>query len=443
MIMKKFVTILITLCMLVSMLPLAIHAETTVTNLLTAESLVHSVARDGGQTCTGTFNADGTMTASNGDVNDAVFLTDLYVAEGKHVYIEATAKFEGTAWGIMFTESGKDAPFEKWCCLNIDAGYNSRLFCQNCATSTNLPFEPQVPFADARDGQYHTLGLEILADGTMKVYLDNVMHTYLDKASFKGGTVGINTCRANVTFKSFTIQEGAPTHTTVRPAPRALEFSSTTNLLDENVLKHQTSDVRFTFADGKMAAEYAGGDRAIMSDIFVNPGDHVYIEATATITSGSAWGIMLSTASAERPFDGWFCLNVDHYKSRIFSPNSNCDVATPLDYFHFDENNGEGKEVTLALEITPDGTFYLTCNGVTYASNKATQWSGAYVGLMSWDAAVEFTSATFNVVKGLKVEEPDPTPDPAPTGDIVLIALAASAVAILPAVIILKKKERV
>ena len=477
--MKKITALLITLCMLLSLLPLAVHAAATPTNLLTAEKLPHHIARDNGQICTGNFNADGSMSAPNGGTNDAVFLTDRYIAKGEHVYIEVTAKINsGLAWGIFFTETGKENPFDKWYCLNIDTSMQaSRMFFINSAARHNLPYEPQITLQEARDGQYHTLGVEILADGTMKLYMDGVMHTYLSKASFEGATLGIMTCRSDMEFKSFTIQEGAPTHTADRPAPRKLDFASTTNLLDENVLKHQTSDNRFTIADGKMTANRAGGDRAIMSDIFVKPGDHVYIEATAKITDGNAWGIILGEASAERPFDRWICLNasVDVYKSRIFAPNAHCNVATPLEHFYFDEAMARGNEVTLALEITPDGTFYMTCNGVTFEEKQATVWEGGYVGLMTWEANIEVTKATLNVVcdhktteivgqkeatesdpgytgdkvcsdcekvleKGTDIPKLEPSPE---TGDATILVFVAVILSLASAVILSKKRKSV
>ena len=83
--MKKFTTILLTLCMLLSLLPVAVFADAAPTNLLTAEKLPHHIARDAGQSCTGIFNEDGTMTAPNGNTNDAVFLTDVTVSKGDHV----------------------------------------------------------------------------------------------------------------------------------------------------------------------------------------------------------------------------------------------------------------------------------------------------------------------------------------------------------------------
>ncbi|MBQ8287831.1 MAG: hypothetical protein IJX76_03570 [Clostridia bacterium] len=417
--MKKFTTILIILCMLLSLLPMAVHAEAAPTNLLAADKLVHHITADAGQTCDGTFNADGTMTAANKDANDAAFLTDLVINKGEHVYIEVTAKItDGLAWGIFLSESGKDNAFDKWFCLNVDTDRcNTRLFLVNTKTQSGIdyflgtdnPTWSHIYFPNARDGEYHTLGLEILADGTMKLYLDGEMHTYLDKASFEGATLGLMTCRADVQFKSFSIREGAPTRTTVRnTAPRTLEYSSTTNLLSSDVLKYTSGNGGFTIADGKMTAARSGGDRAILSDIFVKPGDHVYIEATGKITDGNAWGIMLAETDKTNPFgSGWVCINasVDVFKTRIFCVNAACNVNQPIDPYWFDPSIARGEDLTLGLEITPDGTFYLTCNGVCFAENKATVWNGGYVGLMTWEAGVEFTSATYNVVSGVALPE--------------------------------------
>lgn len=440
--MKKFVTILITLCMLVSMLPLAIHAKTTKTNLLSSDVLVHKGGADGNWEF-----QNGKLVAANKDINDTCLLSEIKIEKGKHVYLEATAVLnEGMAWGIMLSESSDGNPFEKWSCLNIDTEQmNSRMFFINTATKHGTPYgDPSIGFVNANDGKPHTLGLEILENGAMKLFLDGGMHTDLSNASFEGATVGLMTCKGSITCTSFTLTEGAPTGTTAYGVPRKLKMESTTNLLDANVLKHSTAGDFFRIADGKMTTNGRGdGDRAIMSDIFVNKGDHVYIEATGKMIEGGAWGLMFSTKNPaeQNPFDGWFCMNVDGYKSRIFSPNSGYDVASPREFYYLSDSLGNNVDVTLAVEITPDGTFYLTCNGVTYAAKKSENWNGAYIGLMTWNSNVEFSSATYSVVEGL--DEGEPTPPPATTGDTVVIALAVAAVAILPVAFIWKKKERV
>ena len=408
--MKKIITILITLCMILTAIPMTAHADAvTVTDLLSADKLTHKINSDNW-----TFNNDGTMTAPNRDLDDAAYMTDYKIEKGDHIYVEATAKFEGTAWGIIFAENNVNDPFGTgWFCLNIDTDmYSSRLFFINSLSNSGADYYPadklgpHVYFSDARDGQYHTLGLEILSDGSMKMYLDGEMHTYLENANFQGATIGIMTCRANATYSSFTVQEGAPTHTTVRDTtPRELEYSATTDLLSSDVLKYTSGNGSFAFDNGKMTASRSGGDRAIISDIFVNPGDHVYIEATAKITDGNAWGIILAEKDKTNPFGtGWVCINasVDVFKTRIFCVNARCNVNNPEPYW-FDSSIAGNTDITLGLEITPDGTFYLTCNGVRYAEQKATIWEGGYVGLMTWEAGAEFTSATYNVVSNVVI----------------------------------------
>ncbi len=472
--MKKFTTLLLTLCMLLCLVPLAVHADTPkTTDLLSADVLTTPIWRDGVE---GSWSfQDGKLVATNQEINDAALMSNIQLEKGKHLYIEATATLDaGMAWGIIFAESGADKPFDNWFCLNMDTDQmNSRLFFINTASKHGTPYgDPSIGFVDAADGKPHTLGLEILADGSMKMYLDGGLHTELPSASFEGATVGIMTCRGSITCTSFTVTEGAPSNVKPYGTPRQLEFSSTTNLLDANVLKYSTAEGFYQIADGKMTTNgRGGGDRAIMSDIYVAKGDHVYIEATGKITEGGAWGLMFSTKKPgeQNPFDGWFCMNVEGYRSRIFSPNSGYDVATPRDFYYLNAGLGNNVDVTLGMEITPDGTFYLTCNGVTYAVKKSENWNGAYIGLMTWESAVEFTAATFSTVKSLKPEttepdttpvEPDTTPaqpdttpvepdtapvtpetQPAQTGDTVWFAAAGLCLSIALAAVCLKKRE--
>ncbi len=448
--MKKITSILLTLCMLLCLLPMAVQAQSAnTTNLLTEEKLTKKV-NDGNWTFEGSE-----LKASNKNFNDSAYLTDYKIEKGSHVYVEATAKYDGLAWGIMFTEN-PDNPFGNWFCLNIDGDrYDSRMFFIGTAANSGTPYQPEISMPNARDGAYHTLGLEILADGSMKLYLDGELHTELKDAKFEGATVGLMTCRADATFKSFTMQNGAPTHTKVMDrTPRDLEYTSTTNLLSSDVLKYAAGNSQFTIADGKMSANRGGGDSAILSDIQVKPGDHVYIEATGKVTDGNAWGIILA-ADKNNPFANWICLNVsvDVYKSRIFAPGSDCDVASPYEYFYFDTSNARNEEITLGLEITADGTFYLTCNGVTFAEKKTETWNGAYLGLMTWESAVEFTSASYNVVKGLKEEAPPtvtpttpptekPTTPPV-TGDSLTVVVLIAVVSVCGAVLTVKKRKSI
>lgn len=182
----------------------------------------------------------------------------------------------------------------------------------------------------------------------------------------------------------------------------------------------------------------------------MKPGEHVYIEATAKITDGNAWGIFFTESGVDNPFGNWFCLNasVDVYKSRIFTVNSACNVATPCDLFYFDSSIARNEEITLGLEITADGVFYMTCNGVAFAESKPTTWNGGWLGLMTWESAAEFTSAKLYTVEGLHKDPAPTTPDPtipeAPKTGSALIPLAVMAVSAsvgLAALSVKKRKE--
>ncbi len=410
--MKRIITLIITACMLLTLIPMASHAETSQTrNLLTDSSVTWKlVDRDNKG---GTYSLEnGVFTAPNKNSNDVAYLTNVKIEKGQHVYIEATATIdEGMAWGILFTETPDGNPFDKWFCLNIDTDQmNSRMFFAGSAAAHGTPYgEPSIGFPNARDGKAHTLGVEILESGAMNMYLDGGLYCDLPNAKFEGATLGFSTCKSSTTFSSFTVKEGAPENVTAYGVPRELEFESTTNLIDSNVLKHSTHADFYKIEGGKLVTNgFGGGDRAIMSDIKVEKGDHVYIEATGKVIGDrGAFGLMFTTKSPTEPFANWFCMNVDGYRSRIFSPSSGYDVAEPREFYYLDDTLGRNVDVTIGMEITPDGTFYLTCNGTTYCEKKSENWNGAYIGLMTWDAEAEFSNATYSVVKGLKPATPE------------------------------------
>ncbi len=424
--MKKLSAIFLVLCILLSVMPLAVSAESATTDLLPLVNLGDATL------------ADGVMTAPNRG-GDTAYLTDIYIEKGRHVYVEATVTMTDGAWGLLFSESGAGNPFGNWFCMNFNVRErNSRLFFINSAANTGVDgfWEASIAVSEAQDGQPHTLGLEILESGAMKLYRDGKLVSELPNANFNGATLGLMTWEGGMTCTSFTMKEGAPDITEKAGTPRELEYISTTNLLDASVLTHPSINDYFIIEDAKMHTNgRGGGDRAIMSDLYIAKGDHVYIEVTAKILEGGAWGLLFNTSGVDTPFSNWFCMNADGYKTRMFDNGSGYNLASPVELYVHDWSMGQNMDVTLGLEITPDGTFYLTVNGYTYGERKCENWNGAYIGLMTWEANVEFTEATYNVVKGLK-QEHNPN-----TGDQVVYVIMAMAVVSVAAVVCLTKKK--
>jgi len=170
----------------------------------------------------------------------------------------------------------------------------------------------------------------------------------------------------------------------------AVNAAETTNLLTEEYL-NTPSGGNWEWVDGTLVASNKDlGDTAIMSDVFVDIGEHVVLEATGTIVDGQAWGIMLALIDPSTPFMSWNCINIDlnRMDSRLFGPG----VGIPDEAKVLNTNLTTGQPYTLALEITEDNLFRCYFNGELYGERQNDEWIGAYVGLMTFFSDVKYTS---------------------------------------------------
>ncbi len=185
----------------------------------------------------------------------------------------------------------------------------------------------------------------------------------------------------------------------------AVNAAETTNLLSEEYL-NTPSGGTWEWVDGKLVATNKElGDTAIMSDVFVDIGEHVVIEATGTITEGQAWGIMLAHIEPATPFMSWNCINMDLSipSTRLFGPG----VANPNEAQLRNPNFIAGQPYTLALEITEENVFKCYFNGELYGERQNDEWIGAYIGLMSFFSNTEYTSFSITRLGSGEKYEPE------------------------------------
>ena len=132
--------------------------------------------------------------------------------------------------------------------------------------------------------------------------------------------------------------------------------NETVNLLTPEILttaSHEEANWTWNDDGTVTGANNHMGDTALMSEIFLEPDQHVVIDMVAEIadTSGQgdnpgAFGIMFGEIDPTAPFIAWSCLNVDTKTthSRLFSPSGSIPGAEP----RYDDN-----------EITP-GLHHIT-----------------------------------------------------------------------------------
>ena len=347
---------------------------------------------------------DGTLVAANQALGDTGIMSEIYVDPGDHVVLEATGVVNtGNAWGIMLAEIDPSAPFLSWLCMNMDLSRPStRLF----GPGVGDPNEAELRNPNFTEGQPYTLALEITDEGEFICYFNGEEYGRRMNYNWIGAYVGLMTWFSDTTFTEYKLTRLEPGEAynfekiemVIEEKPydvRTIELEDTVNLLKQDKFKAQANG-EFNWEGDKLVAPNASlGDCAYCTDVFVGPDDHVYIEVTANVTEGQAFGILMPRVSYETPLDNWMCMNMEigRPSTRLFGPGFAKEVQLYSDDF---TNN---KPLTIGVEID-HGTFYLYSEGNLYGFIENTEWEGCYLGLMTWTGSVEFTSFKMSNVVG-------------------------------------------
>ena len=392
---KLFAVLFVSVCMIACLAMNVFAAETT--DLLSEDYLNLPSG--------GTWEwVDGKLVATNKDIGDTAIMTDVFVDVGEHVVLEATGTItEGQAWGIMLALIDPSAPFASWNCINIDLNrLDSRLFGPGVAN----PDEAKVLNTNLTTGQPYTLALEITEDNIFRCYFNGELYGERQNDEWIGAYVGLMTFFCNAEYTSYSITrlgtgekyEPEKIEMVIEEKPydeRTLTLGETTDLLVAENFKTVVNG-EYNWVDGKLVAPNAAlGDTAYMTDYRIEADDHVYIEMTGNVTEGQAFGIMMARNSYEAPFESWNCMNMEigRPSTRAFGPG----LAKEVQLYSTDFTNN--KPLTIGIEID-NGMFYLYSEGKLFGQIENTEWTGCWLGAMTWTGSVEFTSFKVSEVVG-------------------------------------------
>lgn len=189
-------------------------------------------------------------------------------------------------------------------------------------------------------------------------------------------------------------------------APARAAGDTVIDLIVSRALVYQTGG-NFRHQDGRIVADNQhSGDEALVSGIFMRPGQHVRLELTAVIQAGAAIGVFVAEREPITPFQtGWICLNADLNRgtSRLLAyggGNAAVEIGDGKASLPLPPEVKPGTPFTLAMEILPDGTMHTSCNGTEYAQGniRFAGYEGGYPGIMTCYAQAEFLSATLTLV---------------------------------------------
>lgn len=159
----------------------------------------------------------------------------------------------------------------------------------------------------------------------------------------------------------------------------------------------------WTYKNGVLTGSNAAvsGDCFATSDIYIPAGTAFEIKATLQIAEGTGQcgGITFGVQAAERPAQGWYCVNVDkrNKKTRMFgvgvgSIGTNSTAQRPLTEEELAKNT-----FTVRIAGTEGGQFSFWVNDGFVASIEDPDFLGGYLGFNTFTSKVVFSNISVRV----------------------------------------------
>ncbi|MBC8569234.1 cadherin-like beta sandwich domain-containing protein [Zongyangia hominis] len=145
----------------------------------------------------------------NASGGDLFSMSDVSLPAGSSFVFEGDMHIENAdgIGGLVFGVENPDNPNEKWYCINVDKkwGNITKLF-KNMNSEQKWGEQRVLTEAEKAKKNYH-VRVELLDDGTMNFYMDNVLAGTHREPDFSGGYFGVMTCLGDVTFNNVNYYE--------------------------------------------------------------------------------------------------------------------------------------------------------------------------------------------------------------------------------------------
>ena len=150
-----------------------------------------------------------------------------------------------------------------------------------------LPVEMKYCDPDIALGNEVAVGIGIDDKGSFSLYYNGKLFASRSDMNWQGGYLGLMTYKTDATISSFTVTYGNPKANaeSVYETARSLKYSKTVDLSTYGSLSHVTDGTSFECLDDEIVIDnLVTQNMFAVSDLFVKPGEHDYIELKATIT---------------------------------------------------------------------------------------------------------------------------------------------------------------
>ena len=318
-------------------------------------------------------------TEANGTIGDAILMSDIYIESMEAATFSADITITGgnnAAAGFCIAELDPSLPIEGGCVLSpldISVG-QAKLFAHNSMTSVG-----SYKNTDIQLNETFTMRLEIYDDGSLEIYINDVLHCQGLNTNFSGGYLGIYTFSGVAKFENLTVEYdgGGSAVGTEKPTP-ALPGTYTLSADNTEVVIGKWEGQNGVLTS---VPENVDKEAITLSDYYFEAGKHLTVTADAKITDGAALSILLAETSKLNPLGGGALIyNIDAVSeegvSRLFTYAATYPVTD--NYANVFELNRVYK---LRLEVFADGDIEAYLDDELIHNIENSGYTGGYLGL--------------------------------------------------------------
>lgn len=331
----------------------------------------------------GTVNNEGNGFAIRGLSGDSHTVNERQGMVNAFTYEADVKMHAGSSAALTFGIKNKDVPAENWFAANFD-GQRARVFHVETDKDTKDFGDTQLPALDVNKDIH--MKFDVDGEGNFKFYLSNkgvaedrpALSGVLE--NYSGGYLGALTFNSSASFSNVVVKQ------------QDFGLTDFMNIGAGSIIKDDVKkSVELANAMGNHFALYNG---------LKKKANDFKLQADIDLKTGRSAALVFGIENKNAPEDKWYGANFDNKWEnpdgvmRVFGAGADIEGSSIAEDMKFDET------VRLCIDVKKNGDFTYTfgnLNGSMKTINgKIPNWTGGYIGILTFDSTAVFSNIVFN-----------------------------------------------
>lgn len=378
--MKKALSILMSLAMVLSITMIFVHAEATdITSAF--ETPAYTLGEWGYE--------DGVVVSKEGNqsIGDGFCMSDTWIDGGKRVSVSADFTISSGALEFVFAELDPVAPIQLGCLivnLDTDAGMTKMFTCSSALRATS--FESY----DLEKNVTYNLTIEFYEDGTIEEYIDGDLVAACYNTGFEGAYIGLGGWNGVGTVKNIKVDmeaSGGYDKIEIEMPEGAVKLTEGKRDVSTDINIAGIGD--WNFEGGKVTSldtNLSIGDNVATSLVYVPEGIDITYSGTFLLNETSnCIGLCFSEKTPEDPL--WGGIVIFNINGQAQSTNVYCVAAKTVANSSLPMDIEYGREYELKIRITANGDLKAYIDGELVHDVENTGFVGGFLGIFGFNCS--------------------------------------------------------